>query len=135
MRSYWGVSALAKTLVVGFGGFIGANLRYWLGGLIQARSGGVFPLGTLVVNVSGSFVLGALLALALRENWSPGWRLFLGVGVLGGYTTFSTFTHETLGLLSDGSHRWALLYVLGNVVLGVLAAWLGVVAARAIAGG
>jgi CrcB protein len=121
--------------MVGCGGFLGANLRYWLGGLIQNRAGSVFPIGTLAVNVSGSFVLGALLALALRENWSPGWRLFLGVGLLGGYTTFSTFSQETVGLLGDGSHRLALLYVLGNVILGILGAWLGIVAARSMAGG
>lgn len=126
---------MAKTLMVGGGGFLGANLRYWLGGWIQSRAGSVFPFGTLAVNVSGSFVLGALLALALRENWSPGWRLFLGVGVLGGYTTFSTFSQETVALVGDGSHRLALLYVLGNVVLGVLGAWLGIVAARSLAGG
>ena len=125
------MTAFAKSMLVGLGGFLGANLRFWLGGWIQSRGGDAFPWGTLAVNASGSFLLGLTLALALRGDWHPGWRLFLGVGVLGGYTTFSTFSHETVRLLADGSLRFAAWSMLGNAALGIGGAWLGIALVRA----
>jgi CrcB protein len=92
------------------------------------RYGGRFPLGTLTVNLTGSFLAGLLMAL-LTERWQPHpyWRLFLVVGVLGGYTTFSSFEYETHQALRDGERWMGLLYVMGSVVLGYLAVWLGAV--------
>ena len=86
--------------------------------------------GTLAVNVSGSFLVGLLMVL-LTERWQPHpyWRLFLVVGVLGGYTTFSTFEYETYQAMRDGERWMGLFYVMGSVVAGYLAVWLGALAA------
>jgi CrcB protein len=105
-------------LVIGAGGFIGAITRYLLAAWIGQSWGRTFPLGTLTINVSGSFLIGLLMTL-LTERFmaNPLWRLMLVVGFLGSYTTFSTFEYETGKLLTDGE------YLLGtlNVVLSVLA--------------
>lgn len=125
------MNGLVQTLLVGLGGFAGANLRHWLGVWLQARHG-AFPWGTLIVNATGSFALGIVLAVALRDDWAPGWRLFLGVGLLGGYTTFSTFSQETVTLITEGSLRLAATSVIGNLVLGIGGAWLGILAVKAL---
>ncbi len=90
-------------LWVGFGGFLGANTRYALGLWIVSRLGSAFPFSTLLINVTGSFAIGALLVL-LTERFvtDPAWRLFLVVGFLGGYTTFSSYTFEALTLIEQG---------------------------------
>ena len=92
------------------------------------RYGGRFPLGTFVINVSGAFLIGLLMTL-LTERFKPhpNWRLLLVVGVLGGYTTFSSFEYEALQAVRGGSFAQAILYVGGSVVLGYLAAWCGAV--------
>jgi len=117
-------------LIVGLGGFVGAVARYLLGGWVQQRWGAGFPYGTLVINVSGSFVLGLFATLALRLAWSEQWRLLIAVGFVGAYTTFSTFEYETLRLIADGNRYQAALYLLGSVIAGFFAAYLGVVTAR-----
>ncbi len=96
----------------------------------MTRSGARFPLGTFVINVSGSFLIGLLMSL-LTERWQPHphWRLFLVVGVLGGYTTFSSFEYETFQAARDGERWMGLLYVAGSVLLGYAAVWLGTVLA------
>ena len=81
------MNVLMRFILVGSGGFLGANARYWLGGWIQERLGPAFPWQTLVINASGSLIMGAFMGLMLTENWDPGWRLFFAIGVLGGYTT------------------------------------------------
>lgn len=124
-----------KTLLVGSGGFLGANLRYWLGGFIQARSGAVFPWQTLAINATGSLVMGLFMGLSLSEAWNPNWRLFFAVGVLGGYTTFSTFSYETVALIGSGSYAPAVGYIIGSVLTSVAGAWLGLVLARLLGGG
>jgi CrcB protein len=90
------------------------------------RFGGRFPLGTFVINVTGSFMIGLLMTL-LTERFQPhpNWRLFLVVGVLGGYTTFSTFEYETYASIRQSSYRIAALNVLLSVVAGYVAVWLG----------
>ena len=109
-----------------FGGGTGALARYVLGTAIAARIGGRFPLGTLVINVSGSFLIGLLMTLLTeRLQPHPNWRLLLVVGFLGGYTTFSTFEYETLRAVQDGGKWIGLLNVLGSVVLGYVAVWIG----------
>ena len=87
---------------VGLGGFLGANARYLLGGFISQRWGTVFPLGTFVINVTGSFILGFFLAYAQDRPWlEPSARLTFAVGFVGAYTTFSTFEYETMRLIQQ----------------------------------
>ena len=121
-------------LLVAAGGAIGAAARYLSGLWIAARFGAGFPWGTFFVNVTGSFLIGIVLVLVERGTLPAGARLFVAVGVCGGYTTFSSFSFETLQLLNVGSTGPALLNVLGQVVLCLLAVYLGVVFARALGG-
>ncbi len=115
-----------RYLVVLAGAGLGGVTRYALSTWIMARSGVRFPLGTFLINVSGSFLIGLLMAL-LSERMSPhpNWRLFLAVGVLGGYTTFSALEYETLQAVRDGDRWMGLLYMSGSVIFGYLAVWLG----------
>ena len=116
-----------KYLVVLAGAGLGGLARYVAGTWIMAKYGGRFPLGTFVINVSGSFLIGVLMTL-LTQRWQPhpNWRLFLVVGVLGGYTTFSSFEYETYEAFQVGAPWLGLLYVAGSVVLGYLGVWLGI---------
>jgi len=112
--------------MVALGGALGALLRYLVAGFVQERLGGLFPWGTLFVNASGSFLLGFFFERALHSAVSAEWRLFFAVGVLGAYTTFSTYSYETLALLREGALGLAFAYALGTLALGVAAALLGV---------
>jgi CrcB protein len=118
-------------LIIGIGGFLGANARYLLGGWIAERYGTSFPYGTLVINVSGSFVIGFFLVL-ISERFivHPNWRLFFAIGFLGAYTTFSTFSFETLALVQQRSFFQALANMVGSVVLGQVAVVAGMILAR-----
>ena len=120
-------------LLVGVGGFLGANARYVLGDLISERLGTAFPYATLVVNLTGSLAIGVVLVLLTeRLSADPAWRLLLVVGFLGGYTTFSSYTFEALLLAEAGQWARALWYVLGSNVLGLTAAFAGMLLARAV---
>jgi len=120
-------------LWVGIGGFLGANARYALGGWIVNRVGVVFPYHTFLINVTGSFAIGVILTvLTGRLVADPAWRLFLVVGFLGGYTTFSSYTYEGLMLLDGGDWLGALWYVVGSNVVGLAAAYVGIVLARIV---
>lgn len=120
-------------LMIGAGAFIGANLRYLVQTWSAARFGPDWPAGTLLVNVTGSFALAFFVTLATtRLIVSPNTRLFVTVGLLGGYTTFSSYMVETLNLMQTGRWLQTLFYFLGNIVLGLMAAILGIIAARAI---
>src|SRR5512137_1969151 len=122
-----------KTLWIGAGAFLGANLRYFLQTWTTNRWGLVFPYGTLIINVSGSLILGFFITLVTqRVVVSPEWRAFVAVGLLGGFTTFSSFSVETLNMMQTDRWLLAALYITGNVGLGVLSAYLGVILARAI---
>lgn len=115
-----------RYLVVLAGAGLGGLARYVLGTWIMTRYGGSFPLGTFVINVSGSFLIGVLMTLLTeRLNPHPNWRLFLVVGILGGYTTFSSFEYETYQSVRDGATWMATLYVTGSVLLGYFGVWLG----------
>lgn len=119
--------------IIGIGGFIGAITRYALATWIGQQWGRSFPLGTFVINVSGSFLIGLLMTL-LAEKFmvNPQWRLLLVVGFLGAYTTFSTFEFETGGLLKDGEIVLATLNVVLSVFLGFVALKAGEVIAKSI---
>ena len=123
-----------NTLLVAAGGAVGAALRYLLGGLMQSRLGPDFPWGTFIVNVSGCLLIGVVLGLVERGALPAEARLFLAVGVLGGYTTFSTFGYETLRLIENGDAIPALLNAFGQLALGLVAVYLGLAAARALVG-
>jgi|SRR6185436_7123013 CrcB protein len=117
-------------LWVALGGGLGSLARFWISGLVAERYAHAFPWNTLVVNVTGSFVIGVLAAVAAPESRgavSPAFRQFFMAGICGGYTTFSSFSLQTLDLLRD--RQW--LYAGGNIVLSVLlcmiAVWLGYV--------
>lgn len=113
-------------LVIGIGGFLGANARYLVAGWAAERFGVAFPYGTFLINISGSFILGLFMAfLQERTVIHPNYRLFFAVGFLGAYTTFSTFTYESLRLLQDGSVFLALVNILGSTVVGFLGVLLG----------
>ncbi|HTC32226.1 MAG TPA: fluoride efflux transporter CrcB [Bryobacteraceae bacterium] len=119
-----------KYLVVLAGAGLGGLARYIAGTWIMGKYGGRFPLGTFVINITGSFLIGVLMTL-LTERWQPhpNWRLFLVVGVLGGYTTFSSFEYETYQAVRDGARWIGLLYVAGSVIVGYFGVWLGAVLA------
>jgi CrcB protein len=110
-------------LLVAIGGGIGSVTRYLVGGWFASRFGPAFPYGTLVINVTGSFIIGLFLAFAQeRISLSPYWRLFFAVGFLGGYTTFSSFEYESVRLLQDGEMLLGTVYLIGSVVAGGIAA-------------
>ena len=120
-------------LLVGIGGFLGANARYVLGGVIAERLGAAFPYATLLVNLTGSLAIGVVLVvLTERLAADPAWRLLLVVGFLGGYTTFSSYTFEALLLAETGQWLRALWYVLGSNLLGLAAASAGMMLARSL---
>jgi CrcB protein len=126
---------MLQYLWIGLGGFIGANTRYLLQQWTANLWGADFPYGTLFINVSGSFIIGLFLTLATGRLALPSEvRLFMAVGFLGGYTTFSSFSYETLRLLEQGQWWSATLYFFGNIGLGMLGVFLGVVLARLMEG-
>jgi fluoride exporter len=119
---------LDRYLVVLAGAGFGGLARYVAGSWIMLKYGGRFPLGTLFINVSGSFLIGVLMTLLTeRLNPHPNWRLFLVVGFLGGYTTFSSFEYEIFQSVRDGARWMAMLYLTGSVALGYLGVWMGAV--------
>ena len=122
---------MAQVIAIAAGGALGALLRYWVSISVHAVLGRGFPYGTLVVNVMGSLLMGYLFVLLL-ERLAVGavWRAAILIGVLGGFTTFSTFSVETINLLEQGAFARALLNILLSVTLCVAAAWLGVLWGR-----
>lgn len=119
-----------RYLVVLAGAGLGGLMRYILGTWIMTRYGGRFPLGTFFINVSGAFLIGLLMTvLTERTQPHPNWRLFLVVGVLGGYTTFSSFEYEAFQAVRGGARAMGLLYITGSVVAGYVAVWLGAILA------
>ena len=120
-------------VAVALGGVIGCCARYGVSQAVQTFYGRSFPLATLIINVTGCLAMGFLFYLTLeRVSVSPSLRVAVLTGVLGGFTTFSTFAMETLLLMEDGETAYAVLYVLLSVGLGVAAAFLGAYLARSI---
>lgn len=122
-----------NTLVlIALGGALGALSRYALGYAVQWYWGGPWPLGTLLINLLGSALIGVAFVLIERSHWHTEWRLVLMVGFLGAFTTFSTFALESVQLLQAGHTLQALAYMLASAVGCVLAAAAGLGAARAL---
>jgi CrcB protein len=115
------------------GAGIGGGLRYALGGWIAERWGASFPWGTFIVNVSGAFLLGVVMTLSVERSLiPPAWRLFLGVGILGGYTTFSTLSYESVALMQRGLMMQGALNMFGSALAGLAAVLAGVLVGRLI---
>lgn len=120
-------------IMVMVGAAAGGLARYVLSSAVAGRFGGNFPMGTFVVNLSGSFLIGLVMTL-ITERWvvQPYWRLLLVVGVLGGYTTFSSLEYETLQAMRRGLPVIGLVYAFASLVIGYFAAWLGMVIAAKV---
>lgn len=112
-------------LFIAVGGALGAMARYGLGTWVQERAGFGFPWGTLAVNVLGCLLIGFAVRYLETVRVSDELRAFIGIGVLGAFTTFSTFSYETVALLEEGAWGKAALYSLGSVVLGIGAVYVG----------
>jgi CrcB protein len=129
MQSHWSPSAL---LAVAIGGAAGSVARYVLGAAVQTRAGAGFPYGTLFVNITGSFLLGALSMWLVARAAAPEVRLLLMIGLCGGYTTFSSFAYESALMLQDGRLVRTGTYVAASVVLTIAAMFAGFSVARAL---
>ncbi|HSE94981.1 MAG TPA: fluoride efflux transporter CrcB [Methylomirabilota bacterium] len=124
---------MSHLLFVCLGGALGSGLRYLVSGLAARWFGAEFPYGTLLVNLGGSFAIGLVQELGLAALLLPDHvRLFLAAGVLGGLTTYSTFSYETLRLVESGAWPQAWVYVLGTTGLSLLLCFLGIAAGRGI---
>lgn len=121
---------MTKLLMIAAGGAVGAVLRYGVSGLAYRLGGPGFPWGTLAVNVLGSFVIGFLWALSERTPFPARWSPFVFVGLIGAFTTFSTYTLESFNLFRDGELRLGLLNLVGSNALGLLAVIAGFIVAR-----
>ncbi len=120
-------------LMISLGAVLGANLRYWIGLWIGQRWGTQLPVATLIINLSGSFLLGLIFAIASeRFLIDPRLRVLIMIGFLGSYTTFSTYTYESIALLSAGNWVWGLLNLFGSALLGGLAVIGGILLGRAL---
>jgi CrcB protein len=119
-----------KLFYIAFGGVIGSVLRYILGGIPHKYYWGTFPIGTLFVNLLGSFLIGFGFVLLGKENMSENLKLFLFIGILGSFTTFSTFMFESMNLFRDGDLKFALLNLAAANILGLFFVYLGYVLAQ-----
>jgi CrcB protein len=112
-------------LLIGTGSFIGGILRYLISFPLLHKYPNGFPWGTLLVNILGCLLIGILYGYAERWNFPKEWRLFLATGILGGFTTFSTFSNETVTLFNNGYYFYAISYVISSVIGGIAATFLG----------
>lgn len=126
---------MSKLILVGLGGFLGAIARYGLSGFIQRCAGGVFPAGTLAVNLAGCLLIGALMCLVEERQWfTPEARVFLVSGFLGAFTTLSAVGYDTFAFLRAGDFGLAATNAAANLLLGLAAVGLGWSGVHAIAG-
>lgn len=125
MQSIW------PFVAVSLGGILGANSRYLVSLYIAERLGGAFPYGTMMINVTGSLVMGFFLTLVTeRVPVDPVWRLFFATGFLGAYTTFSSYAFEASVLIRDGFYGLAFVYLFGSVLAGMIGVFAGIIAAQ-----
>jgi fluoride exporter len=120
-------------LAISIGAVLGANARFVLGEWVASRVGSAFPYGTLLINVTGSFLVGVVLVAVAETSVAPAWvRPALAIGFLGSYTTFSTFSYETLALFQNGSLGLAAANIAGSVLAALAGVYLGTLLGRAI---
>jgi fluoride exporter len=120
-------------LIISLGAILGASARYWVGGWAAERFGTTFPYGTLIINVTGSLILGFFMTLVTdRFLVDPRWRLLVAIGFLGAYTTFSTYTYESVNLILKGQVWLGLLDLFGSSILGAAAVTAGILLGRAL---
>ncbi|MDZ7680796.1 MAG: fluoride efflux transporter CrcB [Fodinibius sp.] len=116
--------------MVGIGGFVGSVLRYLISHYMSINTQTVFPLGTFVVNLAGSLLIGMIIAASLNDDLSQQLRLLLATGFCGGFTTFSSFSYEFFSLLQNGYNGYAFLYAGASLALGLLFVWFGFMLTR-----
>lgn len=122
---------MLEVILVAVGGAIGSTARYLVSTWAATRYGAEFPYGTLIVNIVGCFIIGVFMTLATeRLSISPYWRLFITVGFVGGMTTFSSFSYETIHLLQEADMLRAFYNIGLNILVGFSATWLGIGVAR-----
>lgn len=120
-------------LFIGAGSFIGGIGRYLLSRLVQLKSTSAFPYGTLAVNLIGCFFMGVVFTLFTRDGMSEEWKLFLSTGILGGFTTFSAFSSETVLMMREEQFGYAFLYVAVSITLGLLFTYGGMIFTKSFA--
>jgi len=113
-------------LLVGLGSFIGGICRYLVSLVIQNKFLSTFPYGTLAVNIAGCFLIGVIYGFSERGNMNAEWRIFLATGIMGGFTTFSSFSNETVGMLRDAQYWPAFSYIALSVFIGLAATFVGI---------
>lgn len=122
-----------QIITVALGGAMGAVSRFLVGNIVGKALGSAWPYGTFIINIVGCFCMGVLMTVIVERQLLPAaWRLFLCVGFLGGFTTFSSFGYETISLINNGKLLEAFAYVGGSVLLGLLAAAIGVYVGRVV---
>ncbi len=124
---------MSPLLYVMVGGAVGSGARYLTGRAMTALLGAGYPFGTLAVNLVGGLLMGVLVGVLARSSAPEGWRLLLGVGVLGGFTTFSSFSLDVVTMIERGAPGLALGYVLVSVIGSIAALFAGLSAVRAVA--
>jgi len=111
-------------VVIGTGSFIGGIFRYLLSLLVLSKMSSIFPFSTLIVNITGCFIIGIIIGICGKVQMPHEWEVFFVTGILGGFTTFSAFSNDTLYLFREGYTVYALLYILLSVILGLLATYI-----------
>ena len=119
-------------LIVGTGGFIGSVMRYLLQVFIENKLLSTFPLATMIANIAGSFLIGIVFALAEKQIMNSEWRIFLSVGICGGFTTFSAFAFNNFNMIKEHTWNQLFLNIGGTMILGILAVYLGIILVREI---
>lgn len=110
-------------IIIGLGGFFGSILRYLAWYFLKSPH---FPLSTLIVNITGSFLIGIIIGFGMKDPSFPGtWKLFLATGICGGFTTFSSFSVENMEMLIDGKYLLSFFYICTSIILGIASTWLG----------
>lgn len=123
---------MTKIILLVTGGAVGTLARYGLSGLTHTIFGGTFPYGTLAVNLAGSFLIGLLWGFVEVGNINSSMRTFIFIGILGGFTTFSSYALETLNLVRDGESKMALANIMATNILGLILVFLGFIAAKGL---
>jgi CrcB protein len=120
-------------LIISIGAVMGANARYWIGGWAADRFGTAFPYENLIINVLGSFMVGFMITL-LTERFivDPGWRIFIAIGFFGSFTTFSSYTFESMALILSGQWNLGIINLFGSSFLGGFAVLIGIMLGRAL---